>query len=41
MASSTPLLNLEAEQQEAAVQMTHYLNSLICMVSEHYTSLEG
>ena len=35
-----PLLNLDPEQQQAAVQMTHYLNSLMCMVSEHFTSLE-
>eukprot|EP00094_Tigriopus_californicus_P002858 TCALIF_02756-PA protein Name:"Similar to AKAP13 A-kinase anchor protein 13 (Homo sapiens)" AED:0.12 eAED:0.12 QI:0/0.64/0.6/0.73/1/1/15/1980/1495 len=39
--SVPPLLNLEAEQQEAAVQITHYLNSLMCMVSEHFTSLES
>ena len=35
-----PLLHLDPEQQQAAVQMTHYLNSLMCMVSEHFTSLE-
>ena len=34
------LLHLEPEQQEAAVYMTHYLNTLTCMVSEHFTSLE-
>ena len=35
-----PLLNLDPLQQQAALQMTHYLNSLMCMVSEHFTSLE-
>lgn len=35
-----PLLNLDPDQQQAAVQMTHYLNTLMCMVSEHFTSLE-
>ena len=35
-----PLLNLDPEQQAAAVHMTHYLNNLMCMVSEHFTSLE-
>ncbi len=35
-----PFLNLDPDQQQAAVQMTHYLNSLMCMVSEHFTSLE-
>ena len=35
-----PLLSLDPNQQQAAFQMTHYLNSLMCMVSEHFTSLE-
>ena len=35
-----PLLSLDPLQQQAAFQMTHYLNSLMCMVSEHFTSLE-
>lgn len=35
-----PFLHLDPDQQQAAVQMTHYLNSLTCMVSEHFTSLE-
>jgi hypothetical protein len=35
-----PFLHLDPDQQQAAVQMTHYLNSLMCMVSEHFTSLE-
>ena len=35
-----PLLSLDPMQQQAAFQMTHYLNSLMCMVSEHFTSLE-
>ena len=35
-----PLLTLDPTQQQAAFQMTHYLNSLMCMVSEHFTSLE-
>ena len=38
--SVPPLLHLEPEQQQAAVHMTHYLNTLMCMVSEHFTSLE-
>ena len=36
-----PLLSLDPIQQQAAFQMTHYLNSLMCMVSEHFTSLES
>jgi hypothetical protein len=36
-----PLLSLDPNQQQAAFQMTHYLNSLMCMVSEHFTSLES
>ena len=35
-----PLLSLDPHQQQAAFQMTHYLNTLMCMVSEHFTSLE-
>ena len=35
-----PLLTLDPVQQKAAYQMTHYLNGLMCMVSEHFTSLE-
>ena len=27
--------------QASAVQMTHYLNNIMCKVSEHFTSLEG
>ena len=34
------LMTLEPEQQQAAVQLTHYMNSLMCMVAEHFTSLE-
>jgi hypothetical protein len=34
------IMSLEPEQQQAAVQMTHYMNMLMCMVSEHFTSLE-
>ena len=34
------LMSLEPEQQQAAVQMTHYMNNLMCMVAEHFTSLE-
>ena len=40
MISPPPLLSLDPMQQQAAFQMTHYLNSLMCMVSEHFTSLE-
>ena len=36
-----PLLTFEtAEEQQSAVKLTHYLNSLLCMVSEYFTSLE-
>ena len=35
-----PLMTLDPVQQKAAYQMTHYLNGLMCMVSEHFTSLE-
>ena len=34
------LMNLDPEQQQAAVQLTHHLNNLMCMVSEHFTTLE-
>lgn len=34
------LMNLDPEQQQAAVQLTHHLNHLMCMVSEHFTTLE-
>ena len=37
---AAPLLQLDPEEQHAAVRMTHYLNALMCMVSEHFTSLE-
>ncbi len=40
LSESTPLLQLDPEQQGAAVQMTHLLNMVVCMVSEHFTSLE-
>ena len=35
------LVDLEPGQQAAAVQLTHHLNNILCMVSEHFTSLEG
>jgi hypothetical protein len=35
-----PLLQMEPEQQEAAVNLVHCLNTIQCMVSEHFTSLE-
>ena len=35
-----PLLTLDPVQQKAAYHMTHHLNGLMCMVSEHFTSLE-
>ena len=34
------LMAMEADQQQAAIQMTHLLNNLTCMVAEHFTSLE-
>ena len=36
-----PLLTLDKSEQSVAVHMTHYLNNIMCMVSEHFTSLEG
>ncbi len=30
----------EEEQRAAALTMTHYLNNITCMVTEHFTSLE-
>jgi A-kinase anchor protein 13 len=36
-----PLAGLEPGQAAAAVQLTHHLNTVMCMVSEHFTSLEG
>ena len=36
-----PVLQLPAEQQEAAVKLVHTLNTLTCMISEHFTSLGG
>ena len=35
------LVQLEPGQQAAAVQLTHHLNTVMCLVSEHFTSLEG
>lgn len=35
------LMTLEPEQQQAAVQLTHHMNNLMCMVAEHFTSLES
>ena len=35
------LMSLEPEHQQAAVQMTHHMNNLMCMVAEHFTSLES
>lgn len=41
-APAPPLLSLDApDQQRAAVHVTHYLNNVLCMVSEHFTSLES
>ena len=37
----TPLLAIDKSEQSAAVHMTHYLNNIMCMVSEHFTSLES
>ena len=36
-----PLLAIDKSEQSAAVHMTHYLNNIMCMVSEHFTSLES
>ena len=38
---SPPLLGLDEGQQVAAVQLAHHLNNILCMVSEHFTSLQG
>jgi len=38
---STPLLALDKSEQTVAVHMTHYLNNIMCMVSEHFTSLQS
>ena len=35
------LVGLDQGQQVAAVALTHHLNTIMCMVSEHFTSLEG
>eukprot|EP00096_Caligus_rogercresseyi_P000998 TRINITY_DN1159_c0_g1_i1.p1 TRINITY_DN1159_c0_g1~~TRINITY_DN1159_c0_g1_i1.p1 ORF type:complete len:1006 (+),score=351.92 TRINITY_DN1159_c0_g1_i1:327-3344(+) len=35
------LIQLGPEHQKAAVKMNHHLNSLICLISEHFTSLES
>ena len=35
------LLSLDKSQQAAAAQLTHHLNNILCMVSEHFTSLQG
>ena len=35
------LVDLDPAQQAAAVALTHHLNTIMCMVSEHFTSLEG
>ena len=34
------LLQMDPERQEAAVNLMHFLHSMSCMVSEHFTSLE-
>ena len=34
------LMTLEPEQQQAAVQLTHHMNNLMCMIAEQFTSLE-
>lgn len=34
------LMTLEPEQQQAATQLTHYMNTVMCLVAEHFTSLE-
>lgn len=34
-------MTLEPEQQAAAVQLTHHMNNVMCLVSEHFTSLES
>merc|ERR1711892_1531737 len=39
--ATPPLLALDKSQQATAVHMTHYLNNIMCMVSEHFTSFEG
>jgi len=35
------LLSLDKSQQAAVAQLTHHLNNIFCMVSEHFTSLQG
>jgi len=35
------LMTLEPEQQQAATQLTHYMNTVMCLVAEHFTSLES
>merc|ERR1719394_878893 len=39
--TTPPLLGLDQAEQTVAVQMTHYLNNIMCMVSEHFTSLQS
>ena len=34
------ILSMEPEQQQTAIQMSHLLNNLTCMVAEHFTTLE-
>jgi len=35
------ILSMEPEQQQTAIQMSHLLNNLTCMVAEHFTTLES
>ena len=35
------LVGLDPSQQAAAVHMTHHLNNIMCMITQHFTSLEG
>jgi A-kinase anchor protein 13 len=41
LGGSPALLGLDKGQQVAAVQLAHHLNNILCMVSEHFTSLQG
>ena len=35
------IMSMDPEQQQTAIQMSHLLNNLTCMVAEHFSTLEG
>uniref|UniRef100_T1IKF7 DH domain-containing protein n=1 Tax=Strigamia maritima TaxID=126957 RepID=T1IKF7_STRMM len=40
-ASTPPLVTLGKEKWAAAIQLSHYLNTLMCLFSQHFTNVES